>query len=103
MLALVLNPAVLCVLVWLVARGTAEAEFGKMFFIALAVGLIGEIAGAAFGGWHVFLLALVPVLALLAYLLMKYCSLTLQQALIVTGLYFAYQVGFMILMEVLLR
>ena len=42
MLFLFLNPAILCVLVWLVARGSTDIEFGKMFFIALAVSISGQ-------------------------------------------------------------
>jgi len=103
MLFLFLNPAILCVLVWLVARGSTDIEFGKMFFIALAVSIVGAVLGKLVGEGYLALLALVPVLALLVYLLMKYCSLTLQQALIVSGLYFAWQVGVVILLAVLLH
>lgn len=94
MLALILNPLVLCVLVWLVARGTAEIDFAKMFFIALGVGIVGALAVNYFGGGYFGLLALIPFLGILLFLLMKYCYLTLQQGLIVTGLYFLYQLGF---------
>jgi hypothetical protein len=103
MIALLLNPVVLCVLVWLVARGTADIDFVRMFFIALGVGLFGAVVGMAVGDSYLALLALLPVLGLLVFLLMKYCCVTLQQALIVTGLYFAYQVAFAVLMGSLLK
>jgi hypothetical protein len=74
-----------------------------MFFIALGVGIVGAVAGMAVGGGYFALLALLPVLGFLVFLLMKYCSVTLQQALIVAGLYFAYQVGFAALLESLLK
>ena len=61
--------------------------------------MLGKLVGEG----YLALLALLPVLALLVYLLMKYCSLTLQQALIVSGLYFAWQVGVVILLAVLLQ
>jgi hypothetical protein len=96
MLSLFLNPLVLCILVWLVARGTADIEFAKMFFIALGVGIVGALAVNFFGGGYAALLAWIPFLGLLLFLLMKYCYLTLQQGLIVTGLYFLYQIGFTI-------
>jgi hypothetical protein len=73
MLFLFLNPAILCVLVWLVARGSTDIEFGKMFFIALAVTIAGWVLSALVGGGYLALLALIPLMALLAYLLMKYC------------------------------
>src|SRR5215510_4118090 len=91
MLGLILNPLVLCLLVWIVARSTAEFDFGRMFFIALGVGLVGAALSWVLGG-YLGLLMLIPVGALLIFLLMKYCCLTIQQALIVTGLYFAYQI-----------
>ncbi|MCI0684674.1 MAG: hypothetical protein L0Y71_21465 [Gemmataceae bacterium] len=102
MLGLFLNPLVLCVLVWLVARGTADIDFGKMFFIALGVGIVGTLAAMFLGGGYVGLLALIPILGLLLFLLMKYCYLTLQQGLIVTGLYFLYQVGFAVAIHTML-
>jgi hypothetical protein len=103
MLGLFLNAAVLCVLVWLVARGTADISFGRMFLIALGVGVANVVAGMIVGGGYLALLASIPVLGLLIFLLMKYCCVTLQQALLVTGLYFIYQVCFAILLNVLLH
>jgi hypothetical protein len=103
MIALLLNPLVLLVLVWLVARDSAEIDFGRMFFIALGVGLAGFAVGMVVDDGYLALLATLPVLGLLVFLLMKYCGVTLQQALVVTGLYFAYQIGFAVLMESLLK
>src|SRR5262249_35123678 len=101
MISLVLNPVVLCFLVWLIARGTADIDFGRMFFIALGVGLVGAILGLLVGGF-LALLTWVPVLALLVFLRMKYCPLTLEQAGIVSVLYFVYQIGFAFFMQSLL-
>jgi hypothetical protein len=100
--ALVLHPLVLCLLVWLVARSTAEIGFGRMFLIALVVGVIGAALSAAVGD-YLGLLTLIPVGGLLIYLLMKYCAVTLPQALLVTGLYFAYQILFVVLMDLALQ
>jgi hypothetical protein len=91
MLGLLLNPLVLCVLVWIVARSTADISFVTMFFIALGVGIVGALLGFVLPGF-LGLLSIIPVGLLLVFLLMKYCALTIQQALIVTGLYFAYQI-----------
>ena len=102
MISLLLNPVVLTFLVWLVARRNADIDLAVMFFIALGVGLAGAAASMLVGGF-LALLALPPVLGLLVYLLMKYCGVTLQQALIVTGLYFAYQLGFAVLYEFLVK
>jgi hypothetical protein len=102
MIALLLNPLVLCLLVWVVARSSAEFDFPRMFFIAVGVGLLGAALGALVEGYLV-LLTLIPVAALLVFLLMKYCCLTLGQALVVTGLYFAYQILFIVAMDRILR
>ncbi len=102
MIGLLLNPLVLCILVWIVARSTADIDFGKMFFIAVGVGLVGAALNVAVGG-YLALLTVIPVAALLVFLLMKYCGLTLQQALIVTGLYFAYQILFVVAFEMALK
>ena len=98
MLGLILNPLVLCLLVWIVARSTAEFDFGRMFFIALGVGLASAALNQMVAG-HLYLqlLTLLPVAGLLIFLLWKYCYLTLQQALIVTGLYFVYQISISLL------
>ena len=103
MIGLVLNPVVLCALVWLVARGTSEFDFGRMFFIALGVGLAGAAMGMLIEDEYFALLALLPMMGLLVFLLMKFCFVTLQQALIVAGLYFAWQIGFSVLMHFLLK
>ena len=102
MIGLLLNPLVLCVLLWLVARGSADIEYGRVFFISLGVSIVGVAIAALAGGGFVALVALLPVLGLLAFLLMRYCCVSLQQALIVTGLYFAYQIAFPILVGWLL-
>jgi hypothetical protein len=97
MCGLVLNPAVLCLLVWIVARSTAEFDYGRMFFIALGVGLAGALM-SIFIPAPFDLITLLPLGALLVFLLIKYCYLTLTQSLIVMGAYFAYQVLFGLLM-----
>lgn len=102
MLSLLLNPVVLCLLVWIVSRGTHEIEFGKMFFIALGVGILGAVLGFVLPGF-LGLLSIIPVGALLIFLLMKYCYLTLPQSLVVTVLYFVYQVGFAFALYAMLR
>src|SRR5260370_18018733 len=89
MIALLLNPVVLCVLVWLVARGTADIDFPMMFFIALGVGIVGAVAGMGVGGGSFSPPALFPGLGLLVFSLLKYFSVSLQQALLLTARYFS--------------
>ena len=103
MLPLFLHAGVLCVLLWLVTRGTADIEFWRVFFIAFGISILGRVTGLLVGDVFLALLALVPILGLLAFLLMKYCCATLQQSLIVTGLYFGYHIGFAVLMMSMLK
>jgi hypothetical protein len=103
MFGLFLNAAILYLIVWLVARHTAELEFWVMFLIALGVGLAGWGIGLALGGGYLTLLGLIPVLGLLVFLLMKFCYISLQQALIASGIYFAYQIGYMLFIMATIR
>jgi hypothetical protein len=41
MLGIIIDPLVLCILVWIVARDSADVNFAIMFFICLGVGLVG--------------------------------------------------------------
>jgi hypothetical protein len=91
---------VLCVLVAIVGRSNTDFDFPRMFFIALGVGLFAAALNAFVPGAP-GVVAIVAACGLLAYLLM-HCGLTLQQALIVTGLYVAYQIGFALLITSLL-
>ncbi len=93
MIALFLNPLVLCALLWLVARNSADFYFAQVFFLALGIGIAGALLGIFLG-----ILSLIPLAALTVFLLMWYCGITLGQAVLVTALYFAYQVGLSLLL-----
>jgi len=93
---LFLHPLVLCGLLWLIARHNAEFSFARVFFVALGIGLAGIVAGAALGP-GLGLLALLVMAGVCVYFLMKFCYTTLGQALATTGLYFVYQVAFVLL------
>src|SRR5262249_57406577 len=100
MLALLLHPLVLCVLVAIVGRSNTDFDFPRMFFIALGVGLFAAALNAFLPGAP-GVVAIVAACGLLAYLLMD-CGLTLQQAVVVTGLYVAYHIAFWILVSLML-
>jgi hypothetical protein len=103
MLGLFLNAAILYALVWIVARDTAELDFLVMVLIAIGVSVAGWVLGMAVGDGILGVVAIIPILGLLAFLLMKYCYISLQQALIVTGIYFVYLIGFALLLQPALR
>lgn len=102
MLALILNPIVLAFLVWIVGRSVAEFDFGRMFFIALGVSLAGLFLVTQFDRVQAILM-LIPLAALLVYLLMRYCYLTLNQSIIVAVLYFTYQILFDLMLNAAVR
>jgi hypothetical protein len=92
------NPAVLCILVWLIARDSAEIVYGTMYLIALVVGLfafgITSALGLPFG-----LLGMVPLVLVLAGLLVRYCYVNSWQAFLASVLYFIFQLGFCLFLE----
>ena len=49
MLPLFLHAGVLCVLLWLVTRGTADIEFWRVFFIAFGISILGRVTGLLVG------------------------------------------------------
>jgi hypothetical protein len=97
-IGLLLNPAILCLLVWIVAGSTADFYVARMFFIAVAVGLVGGVLGTALGA-QMAVLALVPMACILVFLLMKYCGVALKQAVLITCLYFAFQLFFVYVLK----
>ena len=102
MLALFLDPLVLCLAVWIVARSNGEYEFVHMFYISFAVTLAAVFLQVMVGGalgWA----GLAVVLVLLIFSLMKYCYLTLSQACIVTGVYIVYRVPLAMFWEAIFR
>lgn len=103
MCGLILDPLMLFLFVAIVARTQADLDYPKIFFIAVGVGLFDASLNIAVGGGFLSLFMLIPVGALLTFLLMKYIDLALQQPLIFTGLYFAYQILFVVLIQLVLR
>jgi hypothetical protein len=79
MLSLFMDPAVLCLLLYVITKGQAEADFGRVFFVCLGIGL-GSAAIALALGPMIGFFALVPVLALGVFLLMRFCYTSLPQS-----------------------
>ncbi len=96
MIALVLHPLVLCAILYLVSRGTAEADFPRVFFLSLGIGLASSLLGLVLGE-TLGVLTVIPVLAIAVFALMKYCYVTLNQALLTVAVFFGYLVAFQLL------
>jgi len=93
---LVLHPLVLCAILYLVSRGTAEADFPRVFFLSLGIGLASSLLGHVLGD-VLGILTVIPLLAIAVFGLMKYCYVTLNQALISIAVFFGYLVAFRVL------
>lgn len=93
MLQLFLDPLILMALLWLVARDNADLEFSTLFFVALGIGLgsaiVGNILDPVLGAFSV-----VPAMAVAVFILMKFCSTTLKQSLIVVILLGIWHIAF---------
>jgi hypothetical protein len=96
-----LNAAVLVLLVWLIAPQQNEFQFWRMFFIAIAVGVVGS-AFQLGSGWILGLASEVLAGAFLCLLLVRFCALTARQAVIVSCLYFVVGVVIGLLFDPLL-
>ena len=96
MLSLFIDPAVLCVLLYIITKGEAEADFGRVFFVSLGIGL-GAAAIVAALGAALGLLALIPVFALGVFMLMKFCYASLPQSAAVLGIFAVYKIAISIL------
>lgn len=79
MLGIFFSPIILWVLLYLVARHTAELDLGVVFFVSLGITIAGWFLVEAFGTVPGF--AAQAILA--GYLLMRFCCLTLMQMVIV--------------------
>jgi len=88
--SLVLHPIVLCLLLWGIARKNANLEFANVFFICLAIS-----AGSMFTELKLYpefgTVAFVPIAVVSIFLLMRYCYTNLIQAILVLGLFAAWQ------------
>jgi len=89
MIAVFVNPVILCVLLYLVARHNAEYDFGTVFFVSLGI----TIAGWFFVAFVGPIIGLVGQLVLAGYLLVRFCYVTLKQAVIVLAAFLACQVA----------
>ena len=103
LLGLVLNAAALCVIVYLVTRGTAEIDFVTMVIIALAISVAGFFLGRLAGDPYVATALTIPLMLLLTFLLMKYCYTTLKQAIISSVLFFVWQFALSMAFVMMLR
>ena len=91
--SLFLHPAVLCLIIWIVARKNAEFGFATVFFVALAFGLGSSFIILRFAetlGAFVVL----PALAIGVFLLMRFCYTSLGQSVVILILFAIYQYAF---------
>jgi hypothetical protein len=98
MIGLVLQPIVLIVIMWIVARHDAELNFLTALLVVIGTGFCSAM-----------LAALHPIAGLAGYViilplaLVRFCYLSLKQAAIVTGIFAVWLVGWHVLWEVILK
>ncbi len=86
MIGLFLDPAILCLLLYLFARHNAEFDFLRVFFITLGIGVGGAVIFMALAP-SIGLLSLIPVFLLALFLLMKFCYVSLKQGVIILSVF----------------
>ena len=85
----VFNTVVLCFLIWLVARKTAQFDFATVFFVTLAItmtSIVLPFAAPEHENYHPLVIG-----ALAIVLLMRFCYINILQAAIVFVLYLVVQ------------
>ncbi|MBY0230075.1 MAG: hypothetical protein K2W96_12405 [Gemmataceae bacterium] len=104
MFSLLVDPAILCLLLWIVASREADIDYRTMFFIAICVGLAGAFTISLLGD-SLLVLVLVPLtmMVLLVFLLIRFCGVDLTQALIVAAAFFAYKIAFALWLRSLIK
>ena len=98
MIGLVVHPVVLIVIMWLVARHSAELNF----FTALLVTIGVSVCSALLGALHP-IIGLVGFIVILPFALVKFCYLTLKQAFIVTGIFTTWLIVYQLFWGMLLK
>jgi hypothetical protein len=98
MIRLVVDPAVLLVIMWIVARHNAELHFLTAFLVVVGVGVCSALLGALHP-----LVGLLGYIVILPLALVRLCCLSLKQAFIVTGLFAAWLISCEVIWVVLLR
>jgi len=101
MIGLFIHPLVLCAILYVVSRGNAAADFPRVFFVALGIGIASAFVRATLGE-TLGVLTVIPVLAIALFLLIKFCYVSLTQGLIAVAVFFGYLIGFGLLMDHLL-
>ena len=96
MVALVLHPAVLILIMWIVARHNAELSFLTALLVVIGVGVCSALLGALHP-----LAGLFGYVIILPLALVRFCYLNLKQALIVTGIFAAWLIAYEVIWEVL--
>lgn len=87
MLGLLLNPLILMLLMYWLARHEADLAFYKAFLICFLVSLVVFAAGLAIGSFSLLIYAL-----LLPWALVQFCYLRWKTAFLVFGIFFVYQI-----------
>ncbi len=88
MLGLLVSAAVLCLIMFVVARHEADYSFPKVILISFCLGLCNFVLSLAVGPW----IALVIVVGLTVWALHQFCYLRWGMAGIVTAIYIAVQI-----------
>ena len=97
MLNLLLSPFIVMFLLWLLARHEAELSYYIIFFVVAGVSVAAFVGGSA-SPW----LGLGIYLIGLPFAIARWCYVSLPKAALVTVLFIVFQIGFQIVLKLLL-
>jgi hypothetical protein len=92
--ALFIDPLVLMVTLWAVARHNAEYSYPTLLLISIGLAIVGIVLSFLIG-----LFAVIPLFGLMLWVLMRFCYVTLTQALIVTAIFIAFKIALAIVLS----
>ena len=98
MIGLVLHPAVLILIMWIVGRRNPELHFLTAFLVVVGVGVCSAVLSALHP-----LAGLIGYVVVLPLALVRFCYLNLKQSFIVTGIFAIWLIGWEVMWEVLLK
>lgn len=88
MIGIIVSAALLCLIMFIVARHEADYSFPKVILISLGLGLCNMMLSLFVGPW----VALIVVLGLTVCALNQFCYLRWSKAGLITGIYVMVQV-----------
>ena len=98
MLAFLVHPLVLIGFMWLVARHSADLDLLRAFLIVFGAGIFSWVLSSMLHP----IAGTVGYIVVLPWALINYCELSLKEALIVTGLFMAWLIGWQVFWLLLL-